>query len=240
MDNTLIIGGTSGIGRHLAVHYAARGDSVVITGRDGERSRDVAREVAESAVAEGGPYPEVRGLALDLSRPHDIAAALADVGEVDRLALVAVERDMNNIADYDIDKAIRLTTLKLVGYPTVVHELRSRLSPDSAVLLFGGMAKDRPYEGSTTVTTINAGVVGLMRTLAVELAPIRVNSIHTWLIDDSPFWQDKPDIQEFARSRTLTNRLSTSAEVVDAAIFLMENAAVNAVDLRVDGGMWER
>jgi NAD(P)-dependent dehydrogenase (short-subunit alcohol dehydrogenase family) len=181
----------------------------------------------------------VGGLALDLSHPHDIAAALADVGKVDRLALVAVERDMNNIADYDIDRAIRLTTLKLVGYHTVVHELRSRLSPDSAVLLFGGMAKDRPYEGSTTVTTINAGVVGMMRTLAVELAPMRVNSIHTWLIEDSPFWQDKPGIQEFGRSRTLTNRLSTSAEVVDAAAFLLENAAVNAVDLRVDGGMWE-
>lgn len=236
MGSVVIIGGTSGIGRELARHYLAeKGQSVVITGRDAERAQGVAAELADAS-----DNPLARGLAVDLNRPHDIAAALADVGPVDRLALVAIERDMNTIANYDIDKAIRLTTLKLVGYHAVVHALKPQLSPDSSVLLFGGVAKDRPYEGSTTVSTINAGVVGMTRTLAVELAPVRVNSLHTWMIEDSPFWKDKPEIVEWASSRTLTNRLPTSADVVAAAALLLDNAGLNSVDLRVDCGMWER
>jgi NAD(P)-dependent dehydrogenase (short-subunit alcohol dehydrogenase family) len=246
MGSVVIIGGTSGIGRELARHYLGAGQPVVITGRDAERAQGVAAELAEAAgiagtgTGEDASTSPARGLAVDLSRPHDIAEALADIGPVDRLALVAIERDMNTIANYDIDKAIRLTTLKLVGYHAVVHALRPRLSPDSSVLLFGGVAKDRPYEGSTTVSTINAGVIGMMRTLAVELAPVRVNSLHTWMIEDSPFWRDKPEVVEWASSRTLTNRLPTSADVVDAAALLLDNAGLNAVDLRVDCGMWER
>ena len=85
---------------------------------------------------------------------------------------------MNNILTYDKARAERLVLLKLVGYPEVVHVLRDRLSTDSSIVLFGGLAKERPYPGSTTVTTVNGGVTGLVRTLAFELAPIRVNAIH--------------------------------------------------------------
>ncbi|MET7397156.1 SDR family oxidoreductase [Dactylosporangium sp. NPDC005572] len=236
MGAVVIIGGTSGIGLDMAKHYLTRGRPVVLTGRDPERTEKVAAEV-NALCAPPGSDARATGLAVDLNQPHDVAAALASTGQVDRLALVAIERDLNTIVDYNIDKAIRLTTLKLVGYHAVAAALRTRLSPNGSVLIFGGMAKDRPYAGSTTVSTINAGVVGMTRTLAVELAPLRVNSLHTWMIEDSPFWRDKPERQEYARNCTLTGRLSTSAEVVEAAIFLLENGAVNAVDLRVDGGL---
>ena len=51
--------------------------------------------------------------------------ALADVGPVQSLVLAAIDRDQNSVADYDITRAIRLATLKLVGYTEVVHTLRS-------------------------------------------------------------------------------------------------------------------
>ena len=54
------------------------------------------------------------------------------------------------------------------------------------------MAKERPYPGSTTVTTVNGGVVGLTRTLVEELKPLRVNSIHPGVVGDSPYWAEKP------------------------------------------------
>jgi NAD(P)-dependent dehydrogenase (short-subunit alcohol dehydrogenase family) len=70
----------------------------------------------------------------------------------------------------------------------------------------------------------------------VELAPIRVNSIHPSIIGDSPFWSDKPEVLETLRAGTLTGRLPTMGDVVDAAAFLLENPAVNGVDLVLDGG----
>ena len=79
--------------------------------------------------------------------------------------LAAIERDQNSVADYDIDQAITLATLKLVGYTQVVHVLLPRLSADASIVLFGGLAKDRPYPGSTTVSTVNGGIVGLVRSL---------------------------------------------------------------------------
>jgi NAD(P)-dependent dehydrogenase (short-subunit alcohol dehydrogenase family) len=98
------------------------------------------------------------------------------------------------------------------------------------------MAKERPYPGSTTVTTVNGGVVGLTRTLVEELKPIRVNSIHPGIVGDSPFWAEKPAAIENYTAQTPTGRLACMADIVGAVSFLLENPAVNGVDLIVDGG----
>jgi len=224
---TLVIGGTAGLGLEVARHRTARGDDVVLTGRDAGRAKDVAASVGATA----------RGIPLDLSQPHAIGEALADVGTVDRLVLAAIERDANTVADYDIERATRLATIKLIGYPEVIHSLRPCLHDDSAMVLFGGRAKDRPYPGSITVSSVNGAVVGMVTALAHELAPIRVNAIHPGIVGDSPFWSGKPDaVLEGYRSRTPTGRLATMADIVDAVDFLLENASVNAVQLYVDGG----
>ena len=98
------------------------------------------------------------------------------------------------------------------------------------------MAKERPYPGSTTVTTVNGGVVGLTRTLVEELRPIRVNSIHPGVVGDSPYWSGKPAAIARYTSETPIGRLAQMDEIVDAAVFLLENGAVNGVELIVDGG----
>jgi len=227
--SVIIVGGTSGICLHLARAYAARGSAVVLTGRDQQRA-----EAAAQAI--GGPG-SVRAAALELAEPGDISAALADLGRVDRLVLGAIERDENSVADYDIVRATRLVTLKLIGYTAVVHALMDRLAPESSILLFGGLALERPYPGSTTVTTVNGGVTGIVHTLAVELAPIRVNGIHPGIVGDSPYWADKPAaVLDPVRARTPLGRLVTMDEVTDAAMFLLENGGVNGVNLAVDGG----
>jgi NAD(P)-dependent dehydrogenase (short-subunit alcohol dehydrogenase family) len=156
------------------------------------------------------------------------------VGQVGYLVIAAISRDDNKVRDYSFERALELVTMKLVGYTEVVHALADRLSDDSAIVLFGGLAKDRPYPGSTTVSTVNGGVVALTRTLATELAPIRVNAIHPGIVGNSPFWKDKS--LDHVIARTPTGRLTTMEDVTDAVRFLLENRSVNGVDLRVDGG----
>ena len=150
------------------------------------------------------------------------------------LVIAAIDRDENRVSDYNIERAMSLITLKLVGYTEVVDVLLDRLGDDSAIVVFGGLAKDRPYPGSTTVSTVNGGIVGLVRTLVGELAPRRVNAIHPGVVGDSPYWSGK-GLDTF-RSRTPTGRMTEMADIVDAVRFLLENKAVNGVDLRVDGG----
>ena len=97
-------------------------------------------------------------------------------------------------------------------------------------------AKERPYPGSTTVTTVNGGVVGLTRSLVEELKPLRVNSIHPGVVGDSPYWSEKPAAVAKYTAETPIGRLVSMAEIVDAVVFLLENPGVNGVDLIVDGG----
>lgn len=223
---TVIIGGTQGLGRRLAERFAKRGRPVLITGRDETRTEKVAREI-------GG---ETTGAALDLTAPAEIARALESVEAADHVVLAAIERDANTIRDYDIERALRLATLKLVGYTEVLHCLHGRMHDDTSVLLFGGQARERPYPGSTTVTTVNGAVTSMVRTFATELAPVRVNAIHPGIVGDSPAWVDAGEMLERTKARTPTGRLVTMDDVADAAVFLLENRAVNGVNLAVDAG----
>lgn len=225
MSGVVVVGGTSGLGLELARHYASAGREVVITGRDAARTGKIAAEVGAKAAA------------FDLARPHDIAAALADVGPVQYLVLAAIDRDANSVADYDIDRAIYLSTLKLVGYVEVVHALLPRIDRENgALLLFGGQARARPYPGSTTVTSVNGAISTMVNTFAVELKPLRVNAIHPGIVTDSPYWAGNDAAVARTAAQTPTGRPATMADVVDACRFLLENRAVNAVNLPLDGG----
>ncbi len=222
----VVVGGSNGIGLAVARALAARGELVAVTSRDPARAEAAARQVGNGAI----------GVAVDLATPPEIAGKLAGIGRVDHLVIGAVERDRNSVKTYDIAGAMRLVTIKLVGYSEVVHTLAPRLSPAAAIVLYGGQARERPYPGSTTVTSINGGVTAMVRTLAVELAPVRVNAIHPGVVGDSHAWVGNTEATERVRSRTPTGRLVTTADCVGATLFLLDNPGVNGANLVVDGG----
>ena len=225
MAQSVIVGGSNGLGRVIATRLAERGDGVVITSRDAARAEAIANEIG------GG----TRGVALDLARPETIEEALTGVGEVDNLVITAIEQAVNTVREFNITQAVRSVTVKLVGYTEVVRVLHPRFGPDASVVLFGGLAKDRPYPGSTIVTTFNGGVSSLIKTLAIEIAPHRVNAIHPGVVGDSPKWRDVPAHPHIPR--TPIGRLVTMDEVADATEFLLRNSGVNAHDLIVEGGL---
>ena len=203
---------------------AARGEEVILTGRTNESTAAAVKEIGNG----------VTGIALDLAEPKSIATALKDIESIDHIVISAIERDANQLKSYDIDRALRLVTLKLVGYTEVVHQLSNRLTPTGSVVLFGGLAMERPYPGSTTVSTVNGGVTGLVRSMAIELAPTRVNAIHPGIIGDSPYWADKDNSRVI--ERTPLGRLVTMQEIVEATAFMLDNHGINGVNLAVDGG----
>ncbi|WP_410675487.1 SDR family NAD(P)-dependent oxidoreductase [Amycolatopsis sp. cmx-4-68] len=225
MTTSIVVGGSGGIGQAIAQYFAERGDTVVVASRDKARAESVAAEL-------GG---DTHGLAVDLAEPETIAAAFGAVTEVDNLVLTAAPLESNTIADFDVRGAVRSVTVKLVGYAETVRVLRDRFRPGAAVVLFGGLAKDRPYPGSTVVTTFNAGISGLTRTLAVEIGPYRVNALHPGFVGDSPRWRDAPRPPQVDRAPI--GRPVTMAEIVDATDFLLRNTAMTGHDLHVDGGL---
>jgi NAD(P)-dependent dehydrogenase (short-subunit alcohol dehydrogenase family) len=226
MTTMLIVGGTHGIGLEIARRYAGEGWSIIVAGRDGSHAKSMATEI-------GG---DTRGIALDLSQPEEVAGALTDLDTVDHIVLSAIIRDTNTIADYDIAAARYLAIMKIVGYTAVVSALQDRLAQDGSVVLFGGRAKDRPYPGSTTVSAVNGGISGMVRTLALQLAPRRVNAIHPGIVGDSPYWSQKDDYIAKIREATPTGRNVAIADVIDGVDFLIRNRSANGIDLYIDGG----
>jgi len=224
---TVVVGGSHGLGLEIARNRAKLGDEVVVTSRSADRAAEVSAELGDGS----------SGVVLELADPGSIAPAFTDVGPVDNLVITAIDRDQNTLENYDPAAAIRLATIKLVAYTEVVHALRPKLHDESAVVIFGGRAKDRPYPGSTTVSTVNGGVVGMVNSLVTELKPVRVNAVHPGIIGDSPYWSAKPpEVLEGYRSRTPTGRLASMADIVGAVDFLLGNRGVNGVQLDVDNG----
>ena len=155
--NVVVVGGTQGLGRELAQVYADEGRDVIVTGRDPSRAETAADEI-------GGA---TRGIGFDLAEPHTIADALADVGRVDHLVLVAIERDVNKVREYDLDAALRLVTLKLVGYTEVIHVLRRACTTAPHPVLRRAGARSVRTRARPPCTTVNGGVTALVRTLVV-------------------------------------------------------------------------
>lgn len=223
----VIAGATNSLGKSIAKHYVDRGHRVVVSSRKMERAEALAKELGGESVP----------VAFDLAEPHTIAPALSGVDDVLHVVLMGLYRDDNKVREYNFEEAIKLVTLKLVGYTECVHALHSKMRENASILIFGGLAKDQPYPGSTTITTVNGAMASLINSLAIELSPIRANAIHPGQVGDSPAWMAKPkEVIDNLKSRTAMGRLVTIAEITDAAVFLLENGGVNGVNLRVDGG----
>jgi NAD(P)-dependent dehydrogenase (short-subunit alcohol dehydrogenase family) len=231
-DHIVVVGGTSGLGFSIAKAADALGAKVAIAGRGRERAAEIARSIS----------PRVAGLHIDLEDSSSIDQALAGGEAIDHLVLTPIYGGAHSIKEFKAEEAARAARIKIVAFAEVVSKALPRLKPTSSIVLFGGAAKARPYPGGTMVTIVNGAIVGMARTLAVELAPIRVNGISPGLVEDSPRWRKR--VQEGAgpaveaiRSRTPTRRLPTTEDIVHGVFFLMDNRAANGIDLELDGGI---
>jgi NAD(P)-dependent dehydrogenase (short-subunit alcohol dehydrogenase family) len=227
-EHVAVVGGTSGIGLSLARAAHALGCKLTLTGRGAERTAETAKSVG----------PGVLGCHLDLDDAGSIAAALKE----GHLVLLPLYQVATTVKDFNVGEANKLLHIKITGYIKAVSTVLPRLKPTSSIVLFGGLAKEQPYPTSTMVTVANAGIMGVMKTLAVELAPIRVNSVSPGLVGDSPKWdaivkKGENPVVNAMMSRTPTRRLAAMNDVIGAVFFLLDNASVNGVDLPLDGGI---
>jgi len=174
-NTSVIVGGSSGIGFAVAEALAARGERIVLTSRDagGPRPRRARSAATRSAWRSISP-----------SRRPSLASSQASGGRPSRHSRRRARR--NSVKDYDVGRAIRLATIKLVrlcrGHP------RAAAAPDGggvggAVRRPGARAAlsrlDHRHRGHGAVTT-------MVRNLAYELPPIRFNAIHPGVVADTP------------------------------------------------------
>jgi NAD(P)-dependent dehydrogenase (short-subunit alcohol dehydrogenase family) len=229
-QRVVILGGTSGIGLAAAVQAKAAGASVVVIGSNAER----ARRAAEDNQFEGWR-------AADVTRREDLEAALVDIGAVNHLVLLAGTFVAGRVMDAEVAYLRTAFEERIWASVNAIRALGDNLSKNGSITFISGNLADRPNAyGTAILAAASAAMEALARGLALELAPVRVNTlspgpIHTPLLGKAL----GANVDAFVASLEQTlplHRLGTPAEAGNAVVFLMANTFMNGAVLNVDGG----
>lgn len=196
-SRVVVVGGTSGIG--LAVARAAAAHARVTIGSRSEES--VKRALAELPGT-------VQGRAVDVTSPASLESFFAAAGPFDHLVYTAGDALVRGpIGDYDARQARDFFDVRLFSALTTVRLALPTLNASGSVTLTSGAAAYHGGAGRLLGSTVSAAVIAAARSLAIELAPIRVNAVAPGVVR-TPLWADLPgDARE---------RLFASAGAVDA------------------------
>jgi NAD(P)-dependent dehydrogenase (short-subunit alcohol dehydrogenase family) len=231
----VITGGSGGIGIALTRDLVARGGQVVLVGRDRERLAAASRAV--------GPYPAgaVEMSAFDVADEAAVEAFFVSQPPLDHLVTGAAGTVRGTLIELEVAKARALFESKYWGQYLCAKYAAPRLKPTGSMVLFSGWISRKPIAGVSTLAAVDAAIEALGRTLAIELAPRRVNVVTPGMID-TPLWSARlsPDEQKahFARiAQSLpVGRAGTAEDVAHAVRFLLENGFTTGAVIDVDGG----
>ena len=228
--NVVIIGGTAGIGLAAAQTAAAAGAKVWAAGRS-EGHIETAKKIANGSF-------EVRQ--ADTHDAASLEAIFKEVGNIDHLVSAAVggERTLKPFLEQTEDQ-FKAAYDKLWGYAKVVRTGASYLAEDGAITLVSGSPARKIKPAQSPLSCVGASVENLVRCLAVEMAPVRVNVVSPGTVDTAMFdfmGDEKQEKLQAMTSTHLIKRAGTSEEVAQGILFVMQNGFVTGTTIDVDGG----
>jgi NAD(P)-dependent dehydrogenase (short-subunit alcohol dehydrogenase family) len=226
----VIIGGSSGIGFAVAEAALAEGAEVVI---GSSRASKV-----EAAVARLGQAAS--GAAIDVRDEAGVQAFLAGVGAFDHLAYTAGDWDRTPtgaIADLDFTAAAASLEVRFWGALRTIKHALPHLSANSSITLTDGTMTHRPMKGRPLSSAFGAAIEHLAKGLAVDLAPIRVNTVCPGLILTEVWSATPPERLAKMTERFPVPKGGDPAEVAQAYIYLMKGGYTTGQVLVVDGGL---
>ncbi|MCM3923164.1 SDR family oxidoreductase [Frankia sp. AiPs1] len=226
----LVVGGTSGIGLATARRLHALGATVHVVGRDKRRLDDIA-----------GTDPALIGHRADGGHRGEISAVLAAVGRVDWLVITLSGSDgPGPIADLDLDVLRGAFDAKFWAHLTTIQAALPYLTPTGSITLLGAISARVGMPGTAGIAALNGAVEALVKPLAVELAPIRVNGVSPGLVD-TPWWSGMPDDARqsyFAQAVQAlpAQRIATADDIAEVTVVAATNPNVTGTVIETDGG----
>ncbi len=222
----LVFGGTSGIGFAAAKQLAALGASVVAISRDPSRAGEVPKGVALAAcdVLDRDALTKL----FKAHAPFDILVSAATGGT--RARGTFLEMDM---------ESYKASFAKLWGYANVLQLGTPHVTPNGTIVLVSGSPARRSKPGQVAIASVGGAVEALVRAVAPEITPRRLNVVSPGTIDTPMSSLTGAEREEAYRKQTAKNlipRAGTADEVAQAILFVIQNDFVTGTTVDVDGG----
>ncbi|MFE2352092.1 SDR family oxidoreductase [Kitasatospora cineracea] len=227
----LVVGGTSGIGLETARQLRSRGAAVHVAGRSKERLEAL-------AVSD----PELIGHRADGGDRGQIAEVLSTIGTLDWLVVsLSGAEGAGPFAELDLDALRGAFEAKFWGQLTTVQAALPHLSEDGSITLVTAISARTGMPGTAGLAAVNGALEAMIRPLARELAPRRINAVSPGLVD-TPWWDGLPqDARDAyfaqAAAQLPTRRIASPADVAEAVVLAATNRNLTGTVLESDGGL---
>jgi len=229
-QTVVVIGGSAGIGLETARRARAEGARLILTGRDPEHLTLAASELEALSTA-----------AFDATDPAPLERFFGDLpAEIDHVMVTAGQPQYGRLLDMDFEQARRALDTHLLLMLQVARNAVHKVRPGGTLLFMGGTGGRRPRIGLGMVPTVTAAFPALTASLALELAPVRVNLIAAGFVDtplSASLLGDELDNRRNQLRATLpVRRVVSPADVAALAVHIMINTALTGATYDVDGG----
>lgn len=230
-QRVVVIGGTSGIGYAVAEGALAEGASVVVGSSQAAKVEAAVQRLGEGA----------SGAAVDVGDEAAVEAFLASAGSFDHLAFTAGDwgprRFVGPLRTLNFETAPEALGVRFWGALKAVKHAQDRIAQSGSITLTGGVVAHWPRPGAPLNTAFAGALEHLVRALATELAPVRVNGVCPGLILTEPVSAMPQEMLKTFTDRQLLARGGQPAEIAQAYLYLMKGGFTTGQVLIVDGGL---
>jgi NAD(P)-dependent dehydrogenase (short-subunit alcohol dehydrogenase family) len=229
-QTVVILGGSSGMGLATAKAAKADGAQVVVTGRSRDKLQSAEAELGKGA----------RALALDIADEHGTRQLFEELGRIDHIFITGAATGFGLGLSAESAALRPSMDTRFWGSLYAAKYGGAKMTSTGSITFMSGTSVLKPIPGASVASASCGAVETFARSLAIDLAPIRVNTIVPGFIDTPLITQLAGDqaqaIMAREAARLPVKRIGRPEDIADAVLFLMKNTYVTGITLTVDGG----